>query len=307
MDFSWLDRSYLIDWILVVVWYSLSNIFIYVPVFERDIPPQDAAIGHTHRPNQVNGAMLHLLSDGIPIAVVLIMALTRRSLIELHHGLLAFFSSTSLQRLVVGFLKNRVGRLRPDFLDRCQWNGRYCTGYSPFYSADTSLIRDGRRSFPSGHSSAAFAGMAFLFFYFADKTDCFRKRPQFAPRSWRSSVLLRVSITISPLFLSTWIAVTRLEDYASFFLFFPLDLANESFVSAITKDVIVGSLIGTLSSWLMYRVYFQDPFSTSREPAGEPRAVYTSAWSQHGQDEFMELNQLEEQVRLQDSTADTRV
>ncbi|CCA71019.1 related to DPP1-diacylglycerol pyrophosphate phosphatase [Serendipita indica DSM 11827] len=283
MDFSWLDRSYLIDWILVVVWYSLSNIFIYVPVFERDIPPQDAAIGHTHRPNQVNGAMLHLLSDGIPIAVVLIMALTRRSLIELHHGLLAFFSSTSLQRLVVGFLKNRVGRLRPDFLDRCQWNGRYCTG-------DTSLIRDGRRSFPSGHSSAAFAGMAFLFFYFADKTDCFRKRPQFAPRSWRSSVLLRVSITISPLFLSTWIAVTRLEDYRHH-----------------KEDVIVGSLIGTLSSWLMYRVYFQDPFSTSREPAGEPRAVYTSAWSQHGQDEFMELNQLEEQVRLQDSTADTRV
>lgn len=267
----------------MVVWYSLSNIFIYVPVFERDIPPQDAAIGHTHRPNQVNGAMLHLLSDGIPIAVVLIMALTRRSLIELHHGLLAFFSSTSLQRLVVGFLKNRVGRLRPDFLDRCQWNGRYCTG-------DTSLIRDGRRSFPSGHSSAAFAGMAFLFFYFADKTDCFRKRPQFAPRSWRSSVLLRVSITISPLFLSTWIAVTRLEDYRHH-----------------KEDVIVGSLIGTLSSWLMYRVYFQDPFSTSREPAGEPRAVYTSAWSQHGQDEFMELNQLEEQVRLQDSTADTRV
>lgn len=266
---DWLDRSYVADWVITLSWFLLSLIFKNLPVFVRDFQPDDPIISHPHRPNQVNGFMLHVLSDGIPIAVVVGVAVMRRSLFELHHGLLAFTASTCLQRLIVDFLKNRVGRLRPDFADRCQWNGTECTGHP-------SVVIDGHRSFPSGHSSAAWVGMTFLFLYFADKTNCFRRVP-FPSRSWKGSALLRFSLTISPLFLAAWIAITRLEDYRHH-----------------KEDVIVGSLIGFLAAWLIFRVYYPDPLSRlpTREPAGEPRTVYLS---ERREDGFMELNTLQEE------------
>ncbi|PVG03179.1 acid phosphatase/Vanadium-dependent haloperoxidase, partial [Serendipita vermifera] len=272
MDLSWLDRSYALDWALVVIWFILSNVFKHLPVFERDFSPEDPIISHKHRPNTVGNTLLHGLSDGIPIAIVVTIAVLRRSLFELHHGLLTIFAGTSLQHLIVNFLKNRVGRLRPDFLDRCQWNGTMCTGTE-------KLVLDGHRSFPSGHSSSAWVGMTFLFLYFADKTSCFRGRGLVYPaRSWLSSALLRFSLCISPFFLSAWIAVTRMEDYRHH-----------------KEDVIVGSLIGFVSAWLVFRVYFPDPFAKvgSRESAGEPRIVYGM---ERRDDGFMELGRLPDDV-----------
>lgn len=63
--------------------------------------------------------------------------------------------------------------------------------------------------------------------------------------------------------------------------------------------MIVGSLIGFLAAWLIYRVYFPDPFAklTTRESGGEPRAVYAV---ERRSDGFMELNQLQEDHRLRD-------
>lgn len=56
----------------------------------------------------------------------------------------------------VGATKNWAGRLRPDFLSRCQWNNvkLKCTG-------DAQQILEGRRSFPSGHAAHSFAGGMF--------------------------------------------------------------------------------------------------------------------------------------------------
>jgi hypothetical protein len=48
----------------------------------------------TDSSHRVNGLMLHILSDGIPIIVILTVAAMKRSLFELHHGLLAFAAST---------------------------------------------------------------------------------------------------------------------------------------------------------------------------------------------------------------------
>lgn len=56
----------------------------------------------------------------------------------------------------------------------------------------------------------------------------------------------------------------------------------------------MGSLIGFLAAWLIYRVYFADPFAQlpSRETGGDPRTVYTL---ERRDDGFMELNQLQEE------------
>ncbi len=61
--------------------------------------------------------------------------------------------------------KLEVGRLRPDFLARCApvppaavsiQYGQDTSALYPCTSADASAIKDGRQSFPSGHTSFSF-------------------------------------------------------------------------------------------------------------------------------------------------------
>lgn len=74
--------------------------------------------------------------------------------------------------LTTDVVKNMVGRLRPDFISRCQPDytlpGVVVEPYSgyvaqPFVcTGDPKVIKEGRRSFPSGHSSAAFVGGTYV-------------------------------------------------------------------------------------------------------------------------------------------------
>jgi diacylglycerol diphosphate phosphatase / phosphatidate phosphatase len=115
-----------------------------------------------------------------------------------------------------------LGRLRPDFLDRCQWDPlqHVCTGFVKLFSTKSSLTKhrnvneifDGRKSFPSGHSSTAFVGMTFTALFLAGKTAglCFSVS---SPVSFLRSRLARLCLVLSPFVFSTWVAITRIEDY----------------------------------------------------------------------------------------------
>lgn len=118
------------------------------------------------------------------------------------------------------------GRLRPDFLSRCQWDAsqHICTGYvlrlfstkSPFTQhRDTKLVIDGRQSFPSGHSSTAFVAMSFVSLFLAGKTAalCFGITPPCGP--FLRSRFVRLCLVLLPLAFAAWVAITRIEDYVS--------------------------------------------------------------------------------------------
>jgi hypothetical protein len=88
------------------------------------------------------------------------------------------------------------------------------------------------------------------------------------PRSgFLQSRLLRFGLVITPLFLGTWICVTRLEDHRHH-----------------PTDVVTGSLIGALSALVMYATYYPSPFIFTAPPGGhcedelsvmdKPRRVY---------------------------------
>ena len=95
----------------------------------------------------------------------------------------ALSASTLFQSLVKWF----IGGLRPHFLTLCKpkipssFNGigpgkmwytdQVCTG-------DAAALRDAQMSFPSGHSSAAFAGFGFLALYFNAKFGILGKKPR---------------------------------------------------------------------------------------------------------------------------------
>jgi diacylglycerol diphosphate phosphatase / phosphatidate phosphatase len=144
---------------------------------------------------------------------------------------------------VTQFSKITVGRPRPDVIDRCQptlgsadpiyrlSNATICT------QTDHTIMRDGWRSFPSGHSSLSFAGLGFLSFYLAGKLHLFDKRGH-AGKAW---------LSLSPLAAAALVAISRTMDYRHHW-----------------HDVLVGSLLGLVFSFFSYRQYYPslgDPLS----------------------------------------------
>lgn len=75
---------------------------------------------------------------------------------------LTIVQSTSMATLLTQFTKNMTGRFRPCFYDMCEWN------YHVVWDGVTNLCqsasgeKEGRKSFPSGHASFAFATMLVL-------------------------------------------------------------------------------------------------------------------------------------------------
>lgn len=106
------------------------------------------------------------------------------------------------------FIKGRVGRFRPDFFSRCQWDAtrEICTGIP-------AVIQEGRRSFPSGHSSSAFFGCVFLVLFLAGKNRAFTFSSTWPQSGILYSRYLRLGVAVWPLFLCFYIAISRWEDH----------------------------------------------------------------------------------------------
>ncbi|KAI8996426.1 lipid phosphate phosphatase 1 [Trametes punicea] len=236
------------------MWFTGRFISTRAP-FEREFDHKDPLIDHQHRPNQIGGDLNLVLALFVPLGITVTASVFRRSLIEAYHSFLALYAGSAMTNLITEFLKNRVGRLRPDFLDRCKWDKdlKACTG-------KLDSIMDGRRSFPSGHSSIAFCGMMFLSLWIAGATGAWRITETVSGGSLLRSKLARLLLSLAPLAFATWVAVTRVEDYRHH-----------------KEDVIVGSLIGAVSATIGYLIYWPSPFSA--EPYGV-RVVYDTALSE---------------------------
>ena len=74
----------------------------------------------------------------------------------------------------------------------------------PDCNGDVHAAREGRKSFPSGHSSMAFAGMFYLSLYLAARLQ---------PWAEPSSAPWRMLAAGAPSAAAAWVGLTRIRDY----------------------------------------------------------------------------------------------
>ncbi|KAJ3748716.1 phosphatidic acid phosphatase type 2/haloperoxidase [Lentinula detonsa] len=217
--------SYAPDW---VIFFLIER----VHGFWRDFSLEDTSY-------EMPRVILRHTTDPAPLLIQpIINFITIRSWWDLHNLIL----SLAMAGVITQFTKITVGRPRPGtcsfifhVIDRCQpragsvdptfglSTAAVCT------QTDMSLLKDGFRSFPSGHSSLSFAGLGFLAFYLAGKLHLFDHK----------GYLGKVWLFLAPFSGATLVAISRTMDYRHHW-----------------QDVLVGSILGTVMAYFSYRQYY---------------------------------------------------
>ncbi|KAF8652706.1 hypothetical protein AX16_004210 [Volvariella volvacea WC 439] len=229
--------SYAPDWIITIVLGAIFLSLDKVDGYRRSFSVKDTSLRHTYAVHErVPNLALYVICGVAPLLIQpVINFLTVRTLWDLHNSMLFLVLSLAVTGSITQFVKITVGRPRPDLLDRCRpslgttdpefglsvWT--ICT------TTDNRLLRDGFRSFPSGHSSMSFAGLGFLAFYIAGKLHLFDRRGV-AGKAW---------LALGPFSAAALVAISRTMDYRHHW-----------------HDVVVGSLLGTVCAYFSYRQYY---------------------------------------------------
>ncbi|KAF9052461.1 PAP2-domain-containing protein [Hymenopellis radicata] len=229
--------SYAPDWIITI---ALAAAFFSLDVIEgyrRVFSLADTSLRHPYAVHErIPNLLLFLICFIAPLVLQpLINLATIRSWWDLHNSTLGLILGLALTGAITQITKITVGRPRPDIVDRCQpppgsvdpvfglSNWTICT------QIDNAILRDGFRSFPSGHSSLSFAGLGFLSFYLAGKLHLFDTRGR-TGKAW---------LALTPFAGASLVAISRSMDYRHHW-----------------HDILVGSILGTVMAYFAYRQYY---------------------------------------------------
>lgn len=175
----------------------------------------------------------------VPFVTIYLLSYCRMKKEEAVKGWLAFTFSTLFTGLVTNLVKNVVGRPRPDFMRRCFPDGIPDApfaqgGLTLLCTGDPNEIKEGRKSFPSGHSSIMFSSIGFLSFYLAKKLNI--RGHLGRGQAWR------LAVTAMPFLFCLVVALSRTCDYHHHW-----------------QDVTVGSLLGFAVAFASFRQYLCPP------------------------------------------------
>lgn len=212
---------------------TLGIVFLYLQYaepFRRKIQPEELWL--YKNPRTLSYVPAHILWPFIciiPFFVIFIANLLNRNRVDGLQAFLALTLAFGINGVVTNSTKLVIGRPRPDFFYRCFPDGKGdlqfpCTG-------NKDDIIEGLKSFPSGHSSFAFASMMFCTLYLFGKLQVFNQRGK--GKSWP------LLLSLSPLYCALAVALSRTCDYHHHW-----------------QDVLVGSVLGTCIAWLCYFQYY---------------------------------------------------
>ncbi|KZL82617.1 pap2 superfamily protein [Colletotrichum incanum] len=185
-----------------------------------------------------------LLSALIPITVIMLAQFRVRSIWDMNNGIIGLIFSISLGTLIQVVIKQLIGGFRPYFLAVCMPDisraatnnvtGLNAVGFQQImYSVDICTqpdpikLKNAMTSFPSGHSTAAFAAYVYLFLYLNSKLKVWA---DYRPALWK------IALTFAPLLGALLIACSL-----------TIDQAHNWY------DIVAGSAIGIAVAFGSYR------------------------------------------------------
>uniref|UniRef100_A0A0E0PQU3 Phosphatidic acid phosphatase type 2/haloperoxidase domain-containing protein n=1 Tax=Oryza rufipogon TaxID=4529 RepID=A0A0E0PQU3_ORYRU len=214
-------RLHLLDWIVLALLVAIDAGLNLIEPFHRFVG-EDMMISLRYP----------LKRNTVPIWAVPIYAVAGPMIIFIEEWLLF---SVLITAVLTDAIKDGVGRPRPNFFWRCfpdgipKYNnitrGVICHG-------DKSVIKEGHKSFPSGHTSWSFAGLGFLSWYLAGKIKAFD----------RGGHVAKLCIVVLPLLIAAMVGVSRVDDYWHHW-----------------QDVFTGGILGLVVASFCYLQFFPPP------------------------------------------------
>lgn len=222
----------------------------FAPPIYHEFLLQNTDLMYTYKTEAESAIPIWLLitiAIGFPVFQFIICSMLSRSTLsvrrrvwDIQSGLLALTGGMACQLMVTCILKNICGLPRPDLLSRCE--PMIETFGEPFTLAtidicgttNINLLREGFRTFPSGHLSTVFCGMVISALNISGKLQVFDKR----------GLSFKVVLAILPLMVACFVSCTRVSD-------------NRHFL----RDIVGGSVIGACIGTWFYLQYFPSVFN----------------------------------------------
>lgn len=225
------------DWIILVLLAVIDVILNVIEPFHRFVGKDMMTdLRYPMKGNTVPFWAVPLVGIVLPIFIIAAIYWKKNNVYDLHNAILGLLFSVLITAVLTDAIKDAVGRPRPDFFWRCFPDG--IDKYDPFTTSvechgEKSVIKEGHKSFPSGHSSWSFAGLGFLAWYLSGKIKAFDRRGHVA----------KLCIILLPLLCAALIAISRVDDYWHHW-----------------QDVFTGGSLGLVVASVCYLQFFPPPF-----------------------------------------------
>ncbi|KAK6115114.1 hypothetical protein DH2020_007383 [Rehmannia glutinosa] len=233
-----LARSHKHDWLILILLAGIEIVLNIINPFYRYVG-QDMMtdLRYPMKENTVPVWSVPVYAVLLPILIFVLYYLRRKDVYDLHHSILGLLFAVLITGVLTDSIKNAVGRPRPNFFWRCFPDGRdeYDRWGNVVCHGKASEIKEGHKSFPSGHTSWSFAGLGFLALYLAGKIKCFDGRGHVA----------KLCIILFPILAACLVGISRVDDYWHHW-----------------QDVFAGGLLGLVVATFCYLQFFPPPYHT---------------------------------------------
>ncbi|KAL2329525.1 hypothetical protein Fmac_017106 [Flemingia macrophylla] len=224
------------DWLILLLLVLIVIILYIIHPFHRFVGKDMMTdLKYPLKSNTVPVWAIPIYAVLLPIVIFLLVYIRRRDVYDLHHAVLGLFFSILVTAVFTEAIKNAVGRPRPDFFWRCFPDGKdvYDKLGDVICHGEEKVVKEGYKSFPSGHTSWSFSALGFLSLYLSGKIQAFDRRGHVA----------KLCIVFLPLLFASLVGISRIDDYWHHW-----------------QDVFAGGLLGLTVATFCYLQFFPPPY-----------------------------------------------